>query len=116
MKTGTRVCIAYIVARAISNSNASHVYDHAQSRHIAFSGDVTTREVSVYDYERRCHCSGSLSQLYDYGNHKHIDLQINGDRFSGYDYDSRKHFEGTVSGSAVSLYDYEDRKYYNYTV
>ncbi|UDM52016.1 hypothetical protein [Cupriavidus sp. MP-37] len=116
MNSGARACIAYIVARAISDSKASHAYDYSESKYVAFTGDVTTREVNVYDYGRRCYCSGSLPQLYDYGNRKHIDLQVNGDRFSGFDYDSRKHFEGSVSGNSVSLYDYETSKYYNYTV
>ncbi|REE92654.1 hypothetical protein [Cupriavidus plantarum] len=116
MNKATRACIAYIAGRAISGGDTSHVYDYSQSRYAAFTGDIASGGVSVFDYERRCYCSGSLTQLYDYGNRAHIDLRIDGNRFSGYDYDSRKHFEGTVTGANVSIYDYETSAYYNYSL
>lgn len=116
MNSGSRACIAYIVARAISDSSSSHAYDYTRSKYIAFSGDVSSHGVNVYDYGRRCYCSGSLSQLYDYGNRKHIDLEIRGDQFSGFDYASGKSFKGSVSGDSVSLYDYETSQFYNFTV
>lgn len=42
------------------------------------SGDVKTGGVAVYDYEQRCHITGSGGSLYHHGNRAHITLQLNG--------------------------------------
>ena len=115
MKSNTRACIAYIAA-CLNGESSSHVYDHSRSKFINVSGNVSSANVNIYDYERGCYISGSPGSLYDYGNGAHIQLTVNGSQFTGYDYDSGNHFSGSVNGSSVNIYDYEKSAYFNYSV
>ena len=116
MEASTRACVAYVAGRAISGKGGSHVYVYSQSRHYSVSGGVEGKNVSIYDYERSCHFSGTLPSLYDYGRSAHVNIDIKGDQFSGYDYGDSHHFSGTVNGSSISLYDYGTSQHYSYTL
>ena len=107
--------MAYIASVMCGLSKVTSFYDHAQSKNLNVSGTVTAGEIDVYDFDRSCRVSGSLDNLYDYGNGAHIHLAINGDKFSGYDYASKFHYTGAVEGGLVSVYDYETSKYYRYS-
>src|SRR6266545_5859626 len=108
MNDHTRRAVACVVA-ATEKGKASSVYDYGASRYFSFTASVEDGRVSAYDYEQRCHISGTLPSLYHYGNRKHLTLNVTPDgKFDGYDYTSRKHFSGTVrSNGSVSIYDYE---------
>jgi hypothetical protein len=112
----TRACVAFVAARLISGLGSSSVYDYSQSRHISIDGSVDQNQVSVYDYDRRCHFGGSPSSLYDYGRRAHVSLDISGRSFSGYDHGDRHHFSGTVTGNSISFYDFGEARYFNYSV
>ena len=116
MEASTRACVAYVAGRAISGKACSYVYDYSQSRHYSVSGGVEGRNVSVYDHERRCHFSGTLPSLYDYGRSAHVNIDIKGNQFSGDDFGNSHHFSGTVNDSSISLYDYGTSQNYSYTL
>lgn len=116
MIPNTRACIAYVAGKAISGAGGSNVYDHSQSRHVSIGGSVNSGSVNVYDYDRGCHFSGALPQLYDYGISAHVSLEIYGTQFKGYDYGSGHHYTGTVNGSSVSIYDYGESQHFNYNL
>ncbi len=113
MNSNTRGCVAYIAAGMCGLPRVT--YDHAQSKVLSVSGTVTAGNIDVYDFDRSCHVSGSLENLYDYGNKAHIQFAFDGEKFSGYDYASKFHFIGTVEAGFVSLYDYETSVYYRYS-
>ncbi len=104
MEPNVKACIAFIAGRAISGKTSSSIYDYSQNKNINISGNVSQTNASVYDYDRKCHVQGSLSNLYDHGVNGHVQLKIDGDRFSGFDYSSGTHFSGSVSGNSVSLH------------
>jgi hypothetical protein len=116
MKTHTRHAVAYIAGRMASGRTSSSVYDYQESRHVNMSGNLSGGSISAYDYDQRCHITGSRTSLYHYGNRAHLGLKLNDAMFSGYDYDSRAHFSGSVNGKNVSLYDYETGRYYNFLI
>lgn len=116
MKPHTRCAVAYIVGRLIEGKDGTSVYDYSANKHFSFSGGVSSRDVSVYDYEQGCHVGGSISSLYHYGNSKHLSLEIRGRDFTGYDYDTQQHYSGSVSGGSVTLYDYDGGAYFNYAI
>ena len=116
MDANARACVAYVAGRALSGKGSSYVYDYSQSRHIIIGGDVSGKNVSVYDYERSCHFSGTLPSLYDYGRSAHVSLDIEGTQFSGYDYGSGHHFSGSVSGGSITLYDYGESMHFSYSL
>jgi hypothetical protein len=103
--------VAYVAGRIVSGSTANSLYDYARSKHAMFSGNIDGQTVSIYDHERGCHFGGTLPGLYDYGRGVHVQLNINGDRFTGYDYGDTEHFSGTVNGQQVQVYDYGESKY-----
>lgn len=115
MKAHTRRAIAFIAARAVNDDQRSSVYDYEERRYISFSGKFNGRSISAYDYDRRCHISGTLPSLYDYGDSQHIQLKVNGQSFTGYDYGTSQHFSGNVNGHSISLYDFATGTHYNYT-
>jgi len=114
VNSNSRACIAYIAAR-LCEATGSSVYDYSQSKHINISGNVDSKNVNVYNYDRSCHVSGAPSNLYDYGNSAHIQLNMNGSQFSGYDYHTRSHFSGNVNNTSVSIYDHGTSSHYNYS-
>ena len=116
MKSHVRRAIAYIAGRVISGNPSSSIYDYGTSQYTSMSGSVDESHVSVYDYDKSCHISGSLSSLYHYGESQHVSLKLDGTKFSGYDYGTSSHFSGTVNGKSVSLYDYSCSSYFNYSI
>lgn len=114
MDSASRACVAYVAGRVVVGKNSSHIYDYDRSRHVSIGGTIDGKQVSVYDYDRGCHFSGTLPSLYDYGRSCHVSVEIKGRNFSGYDYGSSAHFSGSVSGSSVSLYDYGTSQHYSY--
>jgi hypothetical protein len=116
MDPNTRACVAYVAARLLSGRKSSSIYDYSQSRHISIDGDVTQRNVGVYDYDRGCHFSGQPPSFYDYGRGAHVTLDVKGKNFSGYDYGDGHHFSGSVSGTSVTLYDYGESSHFNYSI
>jgi hypothetical protein len=121
MTESVRRSIAYIAGRAITGQSASSIYDYTRGKHSNFSGEVSSSRVSVYDFDARCHITGTRSRakfsLYHHGVHSHIDLIITKDsNFSGYDYESKSHFSGKVSGLSIQLYDFSLSQYFNYSI
>ena len=78
MKTSTRRAVAHIAGSLISGHTTATIYDYQDKRHVNMSGDIKTGGVAVYDYEQRCHITGSGGSLYHHGNRAHITLQVNG--------------------------------------
>ena len=77
MKSDSRACVAYIAA-GLCGTNSSFVYDYSKAKYKNISGDIQSSNVSIYDYDRGCYISGSPTNLYDYGNNSHIQLNMNG--------------------------------------
>lgn len=116
MTIETRRAVAYIAGRLVSGKSSSAIYDYQVGNHSSFSGSVDGNRVSVYDQSRSCHLTGAPSSLYDYGGNHHIQLNVQGQRFSGYDYGSSGHFNGRVNGKSISLYDYEHGSHFDYSI
>ena len=120
MDDHTKRAVAYIAGRLILKTISYSLYDYRLSKHFNFSGEVSHKNISIYDYELRCFISGVCDvnsfSLYHYKNQKHISLNINGNHFSGYDYYKSSNFSGTVTGGSISLYDYESSQYFDYTL
>ena len=116
MHPNTRALVAAAAAMLVAGGgNAGAIYDYSQSRHIQISGSASDGNISLYDYDRCCHFSGSDGSLYDYGRGCHVSLQVNGTSFTGYDYGDGHHFSGTVNGNSVSVYDYGESSHFNYS-
>ena len=68
MHPNTRALVAAAAVRlAAGGGNSGAIYDYSQSRHIQISGSASDGVISLYDYDRGCHFSGSGGSLYDYG-------------------------------------------------
>ncbi len=112
MKEETRRAIASTAAARINKKSISSIYSYDQKKHTPVSCD---KDGDMYDYGSKAFVSKSGSDLFHYGTHAHINLSIDGDRFSGYDYDSKHHFVGNVNGSSIQIYDHGEHKYFNYS-
>ncbi len=120
MKSEQRACIAGIAVALSISKNVNSVYSFELSKFIMISGTITNKNIQIYDYSRSCHLSGNSDHngnfnLFDYGEHKHITLNVKSNKFDGYDFGSRYHFSGTINNRSVSFYDYETSKYYNFS-
>lgn len=101
MNSRQRAAIAAIVLAITTQNSVKTIHSYESSRHISMSGSANNKSVNAYGYGRSFHVSGSAStpnnfSLYDYGVSSHINLRIDGTKFSGYDYNSSSHFSGTV--------------------
>lgn len=118
MKESTRARVAATIAAAAKGRSVSSVYDYGTGRHRNASVRVEGGSVRGYDYSTGSHFSGGSAgnlDFYDYETSSHIQLKLDGDRFSGYDYHSQHHFSGTVRGSSISLYDYGTGRHYSFS-
>ena len=119
IKESTRTRVAAVVGAAVAGKTVSSVYDYSASGHKNVSADVSGGRVTGYDYSTSTHFSGSGStflDFYDYETSKHVQLRLDGNKFSGYDYHSNRHFSCTVSGNSLSLYDYETSQRHTYSI
>ncbi len=116
MKASTRRAVAYIAGRAVSGNSKTTIYDYSSSGYHFFSGQAGASRVSVFDYTQSCHITGTLPNLFHYGDGHHLSLKIQGQKFTGFDYLQSQHFSGSVSGNRITLFDYGDSSYYNYTL
>lgn len=120
MKSIQRANIAAIVISIKTKKGITDVYSYELSKYISMSGETSENSIDAYDYSRNCFISGNRGasnsySLYDYGESRHIDLEIKGNNFEGYDYGSNSHFSGTITGSSVSFYDYQTGQYYDFS-
>jgi hypothetical protein len=121
MKTKQRAAIAYIAGRLVTGKEAAMVRDSSQRSPVGLSGTVTTEEIEVYDYQRRCRVAGTPAKpaqynIYDYGENRQVTLSFDGNQFKGYDYGSNRQFTGTVSDDRVTIFDHAERKNFNFTI
>lgn len=116
MNAHVRRAVAYIAGRLVSGSDSGAVYDYSEGRYVNIGGQVTARNVNVYDYEQRCYVAGTPNSLYHYGDGQFIQIDVNGPQFTGFDYGSGQHFSGSVQTRSVNLYDYEQGSYFNYSI
>ena len=77
---------------------------------------VNGKTVTGYDYTNSCHVSGTLPNLYHYGQSAHINFNEVGDgTYNGYDYGSSCHFNVQVRSGNVQIYDYGESGYFSYS-
>jgi len=113
VQADVRRAMAFIAAK-LNGSLATSVYDYSESKHFLFSGSVGTDHVSVYDHTQNCHVTGTLPVLFHHGRRQHVDMDLDGNQFSGLDHGTGSRFEGSVSGRMVSLFDYGQNCRFDY--
>ncbi|GAU08884.1 hypothetical protein [Desulfoplanes formicivorans] len=119
MKDSTRAKVAAAVGAAYKKKSVSSVYDYSTGSHKSISAKVENGTLSGFDYGSSSHFSGGSNDkldFYDYETSSHVQLKLEGSKFSGYDYHSSNHFSGNINGSFVSIYDYETGQHYNFSV
>ena len=109
MQPKLRPTIAYIAGRIITGLDTSSIYDHLQSKSVSFEGTITPSFVNIFSNDRGCYTAGpreeNILDLYDFGYLHLIDLQINGNEFTGWDDLTPGGFRGEVKGDEISFYD-----------
>ncbi|HZO99508.1 MAG TPA: hypothetical protein VFD30_04370 [Terriglobia bacterium] len=114
-----RRIVAYLAGRIISARKPSGVYDQTSGTWTEVGAMDAPNHLSLYDYARACIISvvGSPDNLYlyDCGSGRHIQLKINGSRFSGYDFETQTFFNGSVSGNSIFFCDFQHSDYFKYS-
>jgi hypothetical protein len=109
MQPKLRPTIAYIAGRIITGLDTSSIYDHLQSKSVSFEGTITPSFVNIFSNDRGCYTAGpreeNILDLYDFGYLHLIDLQIDGNTFTGWDDLTPGRFSGEVNGDDISFYD-----------
>lgn len=114
MKDHVRAAIASIARASHSGASPSAIYDFSKGKHRIISGSYSDGAVNAYDHEIGAHISGTMGNLYHFGEGAHIQITMNGNSFTGYDFGSGYHFSGNVNGSNVTVYDFESSQHYSY--
>ena len=117
MTDATRARVAAAVATAVKQKRVPSVYDYSAGRYRQANASVSSGGLKGFDYDSGTHFSGGSGKLdfFDYQNSAHVQLKVEGNRFSGFDYHTSSHFSGTVSGSSISLYDYQTGQHYSFS-
>lgn len=102
---------AIIAATAISDATSnrlSSIYQYGEgSGWKSISMEVSGQAVTGYDYSMSAHFSGTMPNLYHYGESAYVEFKRSSqNKYTGYDYGSRAHFEVTVNGKNATFYDY----------
>jgi len=109
MNESIRRAVAYAAVGRANMRFGSSIYSYSAGHHTSMSKN--------FDHGCGSHLSGADNgNLYHYGEGAHINLKMNGTKFSGYDYSSGSHFSGQVRGRSVNLYDYGSGQHYDYSV
>ena len=78
---------------------------------------VANGKVTGYDYTTSSHFTGTMPNLYHYGESCHVQLQAKGNgKYAGFVYGGGGHFEVTVKGKNASFYDYGGSGWTQYSV
>src|SRR3569833_771682 len=109
-----RYMIAFLAASLNAGRTFTHVYDHAAGREAPVGGIVRPDRVEVIDGLSGARIAGKPDALFHDGSRSHIQLQLEGEGFSGYDYGSASHFAGQFQekGAVVQLYDHQTGRYH----
>jgi len=109
MQPNLRTTIAFIAGRIITGRNTLSIYDHLQSKSVSFEGTISPSFVNIFNTDRGCYTAGpreeNICDLYDFGYLHLIDLQIDGNTFTGWDDLTPGRFSGEVNGDDISFYD-----------
>ena len=109
MQPKLRPTIAYIAGRIITGLDTSSIYDHLQSKSVSFEGTISPSFINIFSNDRGCYTAGpreeNILDLYDFGYLHLIDLQIDGNTFTGWDDLTPGGFSGEVNGDDISFYD-----------
>ena len=109
MQPKLRPTIAYIAGRIITGLDTSSIYDHLQSKSVSFEGTISPSFINIFSNDRGCYTAGpreeNILDLYDFGYLHLIDLQIDGNTFTGWDDLTPGRFSGEVNGDDISFYD-----------
>jgi hypothetical protein len=118
MQPKLRTTVAFIAGRIITGLDTLSIYDDFQSKSVCFEASVSPRYVKVFNADRGCYTAGpgeeNAFDLYDFGHGHLIELQIDGNKFSGYDDLTPCHFSGEVNGEDISLYDEGESKTFHF--
>lgn len=122
MKQHRRRSVAFILGALFGKRhNVGAVYDFGAAQHFNFGLTANGRNISAYDFDRRTHVTGTVSDrqvaMYDHGESEHFSITLKPNRaFSGYDFGTSTHFSGQVQGHSITLYDFETASHYIFSV
>ncbi len=115
MDDARRKTVAFICGMHFADKNYSSIFDYSRAKYFNLDYSIQGLNINVYDYERRCHLSGSFSSLFDHGIGEHIDFREKGNGVIDiYDYKSGTSLEATCKRNDISIFDYEIGKYFEY--
>lgn len=115
MQDQTARAVAFIAGRLATGSRATSVLDVREDHRTAFTGEVSSDSVAVYDADARCRITGRVTPdeslwLFHEGTMRPLSLESEGpSRYLGFDHASNHAFDLSVDGSGVvRLLDWED--------
>jgi len=112
-----RYIVAFLAASLNAGKTFTHVYDHDAKREIAVGGRVRPDRVEVVEGLTGARIEGEPKALFHSGSGSHIQLEVDGQGFSGYDYGSKAHFRGTFQDQgAVQLFDHQSGRYHAFHI
>ena len=115
-----RYMIAFLAASLNAGRTFTHVYDHDAERQIAVGGLVRPDRVEVIEVIKGvagARMAGEPKALYHFGSKSHLQLELEGEGFSGYDHGSATHFRGIFQDQGVvQLFDHQTGRYHAFHV
>jgi len=125
MKPEQRTALSAIVFAltpgTTTGKNNLSVFSHTNGGHAIISCELKQKQINAFDYGRGNPIIGSEKSknsysLFDFGTSNHIDLKINGTKFTGFDFESNTHFSGSIEGNSISLYDYAGEEIHEFSI
>lgn len=115
MNDARRKMIAFICGMHFADRNYSSLFDYTRANYYYLDYSSDGQNISVYDYERKCHVTGKFASLFDHGESGHIDFRVTGEGVVDvYDYKTTTSLQATCRGNDISLFDYKVGRYFEY--
>lgn len=113
MSDDKRACVAAIVV-TINGIRVQSLYDYNYNSVKVYSIAKSGNNIQIYDLTRNSYMAGFMPNFYDYKTSSYVQVNVNGNVFSGFDYQTSTFFNGYILGKTISIFDGQTSKSYAY--
>lgn len=112
----TRAMIAAAAFAFITGRKVAGLYDHSAGKHLRIAAESRGEHLQGFDGDRSARFGGTLPELFDASDKRHVSMELEGTTAKGYDRTSSSHYSATVADRQVQLFDHGESVWFAFDV